>query len=132
MGDLTKNFSRHEFACNCGCGHDKVSQVFVELLQRVRDRASLLTGWNFRMPINSGCRCSTHNENEGGYPSSDHITGEKEPECEGADIGVRGSRNRYFLCQAAFLEGVPRIAPAKDFVHLGMRAENDQQVMWVY
>ncbi len=120
MGDLTNNFSRYEFACKCGCGYDKVNRVFVERLQRIRDRVG------FRMPVNSGCRCEPYNRDEEGSENSDHLTG------EGSDIRVRGSRNRYLLCQAAFEEGIPRIAAAKKFVHLGVREDNDQEVMWVY
>jgi hypothetical protein len=58
MGDLTKDFSRHELACkgeNC-CGHSApVDRVLVDSLQTLRD----LVGKP--LTINSGFRCNRHN-----------------------------------------------------------------------
>ena len=38
MGDLSENFSRHEFACKCGCGNDTVDAELIRVLQSVRAR----------------------------------------------------------------------------------------------
>lgn len=60
MGDLTKNFSRSEFACNCGCGLDDIEMELVEMLQAARD-------WlNRPMVVNSGVRCVKYNKAAGG------------------------------------------------------------------
>ena len=31
MGDLSKNFSQHEFKCPCGCGFADVDMVLVDV-----------------------------------------------------------------------------------------------------
>lgn len=36
MGDLTKNFSRHEFSCPC-CGQAEMDPWFMSMLQLLRD-----------------------------------------------------------------------------------------------
>jgi len=120
MGDLTNNFSRYEFECRCGCKFDDVDLVFVERLQRIRDRSGV------RMTVNSGCRCEHHNSHEGGSTNSDHLTG------EGADIKATNSRIRHKIINAAMKENMPRIGIGKTFVHLGMNADNDSEVLWLY
>ena len=70
MGDLTKNFSRSEFACRCGCGYDKIKASTVYSLQIIRDH------FNARITISSGCRCGQHNQAEGGRVNSRHLFGE--------------------------------------------------------
>lgn len=69
MGDLTKNFSRWEFACkgiNCCGGSAPVDLALVEGLQELRDKLNT--------PINiiSGFRCLTHNKRENGSRYSQH------------------------------------------------------------
>jgi len=68
MGDLTKNFSRSEFACKCGCGFDTVDIVLINELQRLRDVLGPIK-------INSACRCKEHNESVGGSKKSQHLLG---------------------------------------------------------
>lgn len=67
---LTRNFSRDEFACKCGCGFDDINLLLVGILQYFRD----LIGKP--ITINSACRCTTHNEEVGGEPNSYHVDGE--------------------------------------------------------
>ena len=69
MGDLSRNFSRHEFACKCGCGEAEVSPFLIEQLQKLRD----YTGEPVR--ITSGRRCETHNAAVGGAKNSQHLLG---------------------------------------------------------
>lgn len=78
MGDLSKNLSRYEFDCKCGCGFDTVDVGLVYIVQAVRD--------HFGRPvtINSGCRCPEHNRREGGADKSQHLIG------RAADIVVAG------------------------------------------
>jgi uncharacterized protein YcbK (DUF882 family) len=78
MGNLTENFSRHEFACKCGCGFDTIDWELLSALQRcVDERAglSLKTSAKLRIVVNSGCRCPAHNKAEGGKPNSYHLKG---------------------------------------------------------
>ena len=69
MGNITRNFSDHEFACQCGCGTGEINRDLVRVLQEVSD--------NFKKPvtITSGIRCEKHNANVGGAEMSQHITG---------------------------------------------------------
>lgn len=77
MGDLTKNFSRMEFACRDGCGFDEINPKVVEALQELRDKLG--------KPIHilSGCRCPAHNAAVGGAGGSQHLLG------NAADCSVR-------------------------------------------
>lgn len=69
MGDITKNFSRHEFACKCGCGFDDIKYAIVFSLQKVRDH------FEKKITINSGCRCDKYNKKTGGSKNSKHKEG---------------------------------------------------------
>jgi len=69
MGDITKNFSRKEFTCKCGCGYNAIDERLVHRLQVVRDIVQV------KMIISSGCRCVEHNANVGGASVSYHIAG---------------------------------------------------------
>jgi len=63
MGDLTKDFSRHEFACrgNSCCGHSApISPILVAALQLLRDHLSIIRGADTPILIVSGFRCLTH------------------------------------------------------------------------
>ena len=55
MGDLSKNFSRYEVQCSCGCGASWVSPKLLEKLQHVRDVVGK------PMTIISGVRCEAFN-----------------------------------------------------------------------
>lgn len=78
MGDLSKHFSRSEFACRCGCGQDTVDAVLITVLEHIRA--------HFGKPItvHSGNRCVAYNRRVGGASSSQHIIS------RAADIDVRG------------------------------------------
>lgn len=81
MGDLTRNFSRHEFECHCGCGSDDIDHPHVARLQRYRDflnaRYQAKYG-EILLLVRSGVRCQPHNNNPkskggaGSKPSSQH------------------------------------------------------------
>lgn len=75
MGDLTRNLSRSEFACKCGCGFDSADHQLVEILQEVRDRFEVVKGKPLPLVITSGNRCSEHNAKVGGAPKSNHTKG---------------------------------------------------------
>ncbi len=70
MGNLSKNFSRHEFACKCGCGFDTVDCELIIVVQDVRDH------FGKRTNISCGCRCKMHNTMIEGSLFSKHMWGQ--------------------------------------------------------
>lgn len=72
MGDLSKDFSRAEFACqgeNC-CGNcAPVHPALIAALQELRDKVGTA------LTLSSGFRCVTHNAKVGGAPGSQHTLG---------------------------------------------------------
>lgn len=67
MGDLSQNFSRHEFECKCGCGQDTVDAELVSLLEAIR--ANFMAA----ITITSANRCEAYNERVGGSKHSQHL-----------------------------------------------------------
>ena len=88
MGDLSRNLSRHEFACRCGCGYNTADTELVVVLQDVRD--------HFERPVmpNSGTRCPRYNERVGGAPDSEHIRAKA---MDFRVLGIPASRVADFL-----------------------------------
>ena len=68
---LTKNFTKSEFECPCGCGQQSVDTELAEKLQLLRDKVDR------PLKITSGYRCITHNASKavGGSPNSKHRYG---------------------------------------------------------
>lgn len=66
---LTKNFSRYEFQCPCGCTAQMVDQELADKLQIVRDKV------NRPLTITSGYRCIRHNAAVEGSSGSKHRYG---------------------------------------------------------
>ena len=118
MGDLSKNFSRHEFACRC-CDRIEINQRLVDALQELRDLAGL------PIRVTSGYRCPEHNRAIGGAPRSQHLLG------TAADISVRGmtSAEMYRLAEdvEAFRNGGIGVYPDKGFIHVDVR---DGRARW--
>ena len=67
MGDLSAHFSRHEFACGCGCGFDTVDSETLVVAEVIRDH------YDAKIKINSACRCVAHNALVGGGVKSQHL-----------------------------------------------------------
>ena len=124
MGNLTKNFSRSEFACKCGCGADDISMVLVHRLQAIRDVLGE------PMYINSGVRCKEHNAAVGGDSDSEHIPNE-DGVGEGADIKCDNSRLRHNLLYYTH-EKFVRVGVGPDFIHVGVRVSKPSEVTWTY
>jgi len=114
MGNLSKNFSRHEFACRC-CGRAEINPRLVDALQELRD----LAGEPVR--ITSGYRCSDHNRAVGGAKQSQHLLG------NAADIVVKGRSvaEMYELAEQvpAFRDGGIGVYPDMGFIHVDVRNE---------
>lgn len=68
MGDLTNNFSKSEFECDC-CGETKINMELVNLLQDMRDELEA------PIHITSSYRCLKHNTLVGGAKRSQHLLG---------------------------------------------------------
>lgn len=76
MGDLSQNFSRIEFECQCGnCGFDTVDTKLLEALQGLHYTLSNVWTADIQIHITSGCRCQYHNRNIGGRLNSQHLLG---------------------------------------------------------
>lgn len=73
MGDLTKNLSRHEFACECGCGFDTVDIALPGILQHTADHFAAEDEINVRIDITGPNRCKSHNAEVGGADNSQHV-----------------------------------------------------------
>ena len=69
MGDISKNFSRSEFACKCKCDFATVDVKLLEVLEITR------VHFNKPIKINSACRCLSHNTHIGGAEKSKHMQG---------------------------------------------------------
>lgn len=84
MTRLSKNLTRSEFACKCGCGYDTADSELVYIVQDVRDH------FNAPVSINSGCRCPTYNAAIGGAVPSSTSRGSQHLYGRAADITVKG------------------------------------------
>jgi len=112
-----KYFKGKEFECKC-CGSNDMR---IELLMKL-DQARELAGIPF--VITSGYRCKQHNENIGGSPVSQHLTG------KAVDILCKSDRDRWIILTALMEVGFKRIGIAKDFIHVDVK--NSAGTIWTY
>jgi hypothetical protein len=112
----TPNFTPAEMACQCGkCGGEaKMSQAFMERLQRLRERHGPLI-------VTSAYRCPLH-ELTIRRPSSYHAKG------RAVDLAVVGGPRKRLLLAAAE-EGFNGWGVADTFTHLDDR---DTDATWTY
>ena len=126
MGDLSKNFSRAEFECKCGCGSAEVDPLLIETIQRIRDAAGT------PLRVNSGVRCPSHNRRVGGVSNSQHLLG------KAADITWTGlAEHLYSLIHALYRAGklphlgYAKLYSAKNFVHVDVRSPKSETIkLW--
>ena len=116
--DYTPYFKPHEFDCQCGCGLNNMNADFMDRLLVARKNA------NIHFIIRSGCRCEKHNREEGGEKTSDHLVG------KGADIRVLSGLERHIILFSLYRVGFTRFGIYSDFIHVGSRADNPQNVIW--
>ena len=116
MGDLSKNFSRSEFACPC-CGKDDISQDLIDNLQLARDAIGL------PFKINSGVRCVKHNAEVGGEPNSAHLRG------MAADIQCLDSHTRFRML-FDFIRRFKRIEIRETWLHVDIAKDLSQEVVF--
>jgi uncharacterized protein YcbK (DUF882 family) len=120
MGDMTKNFSRKEFACKCGCGEDGIEAELVRMLQVARCEAEA------PLTINSGCRCEAHNAASGSKPTSSHIKG------LAVDIRAATPRKREQMLWALMQAGFNRLGIHAKFIHADIDTSKPPDVVWLY
>ena len=128
MGDLSKNFSRLEIMCPCGCGANKISSILIEKLQKVRN----IIGTS--IIITSGVRCEFYNTSIKASMNSSHI-----PDSYGmgnaVDIACTNSKDRYELVELSqkFFNRIGISGGSYGgFVHLDVDRSKVQEVMWIY
>ena len=108
--DFFENFSRDEFACQCGCGKADMKAEFMLQLQRLR------TSCGFPFKISSGYRCPEHNNkvSSSGYEGP-HTTG------LAVDISVAGEQARTLINKSSGFSGIgisQKGNHANRFIHL--------------
>ncbi len=110
MGDISRNFSRSEFACKCKCGFSTVDIELIKVLEIVRNHFSA------PIKINSACRCDEHNKKVGGSQGSKHKQG------IAADIVVKGV-NPYdvYVFLDSFMPNHYGVGTYKTFTHFDVR-----------
>ena len=119
MGDLSRNFSTHEFRCPCGCDRAEINPALVEALQELRDLAVR------PVRITSGYRCPDHNRAKGGKRRSQHLLG------NAVDVVIDGLTPVEMFCLAekvaAFRNGGLGIYPNNGIIHVDVR---DAHARW--
>ena len=113
-------FKDSEFDCKCGCGFNNMKAFVMYKLDRARAMA------NVPFIVNSGCRCNTHNRNEGGSPTSSHLKG------LAVDIATEFGEDRYLILKALLYFGFTRIGIAKGFIHADLDEDKSQGNVWLY
>lgn len=104
-----KYFKDSEFACNCGCGLNNITQDVKDRLDAARGYAGI------PFHISSGSRCPTWNAKSGGAKTSAHRTG------EAVDIYCISSIDRYTIVAACIKAGFTGIDPEESYVHVDMK-----------
>lgn len=91
MGDLSKNLSRREVACKCGCGYDTIDAETVAAFQETCDHfAKILGVKKVVADIHSAARCLEWNRTPislGGPGSNDNS---QHPKGRAIDFSIRG------------------------------------------
>ena len=126
LGDMTKNFSRREFACKCGCGADYIDSLLVETLQVIREDAGV------PLIINSGVRCVKHNKKVGGVPNSQHTLGKAADITWGRPVGDLYHRIYHLYKKGKIPHlGYMKLYSEKNFIHLDVRhPKSDLVTRW--
>lgn len=117
MGNVSKHFSRWEFACSCGCGFSAVDFELLNALEEIRE--------HFGKPIkiNSACRCEQHNKKVGGADSSMHKRGMA---CDIVVAGVDPEQVQQYLQNK--YKGSKGIGSYGNFTHFDVR---ENEARWI-
>jgi len=115
---ITKNLTKAEVACKCGCGFDSIAPELAQKFQLTRD----LVGEPIY--ITSGCRCAKRNKYVGGVADSAHLTG------KALDIHLKGT-SLFDMVKLAFCigrAGVKRLGISEKFLHIDTDAKKPECV----
>lgn len=100
MGDLTKNFSRWEFACPCGCGQDTIDYKLVEIMQKIRDMVDvplIIRSNPADRSQHAGNRCLESNRLIGSEDTSQHVIGKAvDFHFDGFDGELPQAENKFY------------------------------------
>ena len=129
MGDLSKNFSKLEIMCPCGCGADKISPALIKKLQKIRDIIGR------PLIITSGVRCESYNASlKNSSAHSSHVPDDY-GKGNAVDIASLHSKDRYELVEVAqkFFKRIGISGGSYGgFIHLDVDRSKIQEVMWLY
>jgi hypothetical protein len=119
----SRDFKWSELACPC-CGLKNIDGKAIDTLQDLRD------GLRKPLKVNSGCRCTKHNAEVGGQPSSRHL-GDQGQKSDAFDISIKGwtSYEVNDLVDLAIKLGFKGIGTAKSFIHIDRRS---YYATWTY
>lgn len=112
-------FELGEFECRCCERNDMVMEFLLKL-----DRARHLAGVPFK--VNSGFRCPSWNQFNGGTPTSSHLIG------LAADISTPTSWEYFQILKALFDVGFTRIGVGKKFIHVDDDPGKPGELIWTY
>ena len=91
MGDISKHFSRSEFACRCGCGFDTVDIELIKVLEDLYIHFQIIYQCIY-VQICGPNRCEKHNLSiKNSSPLSKHLIG------QASDIKVKYKNNSSLL-----------------------------------
>lgn len=113
---LSKNFSKQELECKCGCGM-LPTQDAINMLQVLRDRIGK------PLIITSAARCAKHNQAIKGSKNSQHVQG------LAFDIHCVSSTERHNLIVQA-LPLFNGIGIDDSFIHVDLR--KDKKLIFLY
>lgn len=119
--NVAPSFKAREFMCPC-CYKEGVKDDLVIHLQMAHN---LLPKPNV-MIITSSYRCPEHNKEVGGKETSSHLEG------LAADIKCDNPTYRFNLLTALTRVGFKRIGIGKDFIHVDLDGNKDQNIIWNY
>lgn len=123
MGDLSKNFSRHEFLCPC-CKEGNPNPLLIQTLQKLRDLAQV------SVVVNSGYRCPKHNKAIKGAKNSQHMVNlAADIEVEGWDQDrVMAALEYLYVNDRAYVGYAYKIGKAQRAVHVDVRVPESETV----
>lgn len=130
INTIAPDFEASEFACNCGCGEQRMNVWFIKRLQAARTIADV------PFVILSGARCEKHNENVGGDDKSTHVP-EFMPDKRGhgVDIRYQTAREAFIIVTALLKAGFTRVGFNDGGIHVDDAEKfefKDEKVMWGY
>lgn len=112
-------FNEDEFNCPC-CGKNEMKQDFLFKIDDAREVAQV------PFKVNSGFRCSKHNEEVGGSTTSSHLLG------WAADISAVSSNEKFKIVAGLLDAGFTRIGVGKNFIHADCDPNKVKEVIWTY